>query len=302
MPPLSPAALRPPTPRRDASHGRGSYRRPSVVAPRAALALLWLATIAGCELLDITHEQTAFKQSLSPVVMPQDGIELEVYFVERPTEDPLIGESLWSEVNEINGFDPRTQSRLKEAGIRCGIAGSSPPSSIRALVSAQEFRNASQQTRIQTATLMSGRSAELETAIVNYPFRVTPTGPGGREPTQYDAARCILRVSGERVQEGWVRLEFLPEIHHGNRQVRTVPTDHAWELQESQQIDPLYEQRFEAELNLGEMVIIGATGAGRDTVGRYFFRGGEPRPTSERLVIIRVRGIQRIEPVRAETF
>jgi hypothetical protein len=235
-------------------------------------------------------------------VAPQDGIELEVYFVERPTEDPLVGQSLWSEVNEINGFDPQTQSRLKVAGIRCGIAGSTPPSSIRALVSAQEIRNASQQTRIQPVTLLSGRSAELEAAIVKHPFRLTPTGPGGREPAQYDAARCVLRVTGERVQEGWVRLEFLPEIHHGNRQVRTVPTEHAWEFQESQQVDPLYEQRFSAELNIGEMVIIGATGAGRDTVGRYFFRGGQPQPTTERLVIVRVREMQRIEPVRAETF
>jgi hypothetical protein len=281
---------------------RGTFRSPATIVLRTGLAVLSLSLIAGCDLLDVSRSQTAFKKTLEPVVAPQDGIELEVYFVERPAQDPLVGESLWSEVNEINGFDPQTQSRLKQAGIRCGIASSTPPFAIRALVSAQEIRNASQQTRVQPVMVFSGRDAELESAVVNHPFHLAPAGPGGREPTQYDAARCVLRVSGERVQEGWVRLEFLPEIHHGHRQVRTVPTDHAWELQESQQIDPLYEQKFVAELNVGEMVIIGATGAGRDTVGRYFFRGGEPQPTTERLVIVRVRGMERIEPVRAETY
>lgn len=287
---------------RGPSDGRGLRCRRGAVALRAGLAALSVALFAGCELLDLSHDQTALKTSLSPIVATQDGIELEVYFVERPSEDPIVGESLWSEVNEINGFDPQTQSRLQQAGIRCGITGSTPPSSIRALVSAQEIRNAAQRTRIQPVTLISGRDAELEAAVVTQPFRLAPTGPGGRETTQYEAARCVLRVSGERVQEGWVRLEFLPEIHHGNHQVRTVPTDHAWELKQSQQIDPLYEQRFVAELNIGEMVIIGATGAGRDTVGRYFFRGGEPQPNTERLVIVRVRGMQRIAPVRAATF
>jgi hypothetical protein len=37
-------------------------------------------------------------------------------------------------------------------------------------------------------------------------------------------------------------------------------------------------------------------------LGRYFFRGGQPQPNTERLVIVRVRGMQQIEPVRAETY
>jgi hypothetical protein len=256
---------------------------------------------AGCELINIDHTQTNLKPALTPVVGPRDGIELEVYFIERPVQDPLLGAALWSEVDQINCMDQATQARLNRAGLRCGVASAPPPFALQALVSSREFASAAQQTRIQPLTLLSGQDTELQTALLPQTFHLEYPLAGLMEQRDYATGRCVLRVTGDRVQEGWVRLEFLPEVHHGQRQVRTVASDHEWQFQDSQQIDPLYEQRFAVEANEGEMIVIGATGNEPHSVGRWFLRGGAARPTTERIVIVRVRGMRKIEPVRRET-
>lgn len=262
---------------------------------------LGLLLAVGCELMSVDHTQTALKPVLTPVVAPRDGIELEIYFIERPVQDPLVGPALWAEVDRINCIDQATQARLNRAGLRCGVASAPPPFALQALVSSREFASAAQQTRIQPLTLLAGRDTELQTALLPGPFHLQYPLAGLVEKRDYDAGRCVLRVTGDRVQEGWVRLEFLPEVHHGERQIRTVASDQEWQYQESQQVDPLYEQRFAVEANEGEMVVIGATGDDPYSVGRWFLRGGETRPTTERIVIVRVRGMRKIDPVRVET-
>ena len=135
------------------------------------------------------------------------------------------------------------------------------------------------------------------------PFQLRTIGTKGESVQGYAGARCVLKVSGERQQDGWVRLHFQPELHHGPVTNHHSPGDDDWKLQQGQAVDHLWEQRFDVEMNIGELVVIGAApDAEEDLVGSKFFRTGAPPSASECVLVIRVTDVQQIEPVRSNRW
>jgi hypothetical protein len=120
---------------------------------------------------------------------------------------------------------------------------------------------------------------------------------GEQQTVAYDNARCVFRVKVERMQDGWAKLEFVPEIHHGEMKVRFVPDEYNLTTRSSQQVDPHFSERFNVELNLGEMLVLGAEGNEPRSLGHHFFRGGQTDNQLQRLLIIRLADMQRVEPL-----
>lgn len=261
-----------------------------------------LPALCGCEILTINHAQEVNKPVLPPIVAPKDAIELEVFFVERPLGDPLFGDSLWRELDQISTVSPQSRSRLFQAGIRFGVAGSSPPDSLRALASASDARAEGPALRNQVLPLFAGQEGTLEVAVLSEPFEVIAAGPNEQRPRQYDFGRCVIRVSGEQTQEGWVRLHFQPEIHHGQEATRPVASEQDWQYQKSQSVDRFLEHHFDVELNQGEVIVLGATGDAANSLGGRFFRGLRDATPVERLLIVRVSTIKEIAPVRSNQW
>ena len=162
--------------------------------------------------------------------------------------------------------------------------------------------SAVQGTRYQEFTLLSGDSAELDAASYSEPIDFEIPSPQGNHARRYDSARCVLRVSAERDQEGWVRLQVLPEIHHGDSQVRPIALDQQWTLKKSQEVDELYEQRLDVQLNLGEILVLGAARNEPGSIGNLFFTDGKSVSGVERVVVIRVTGTKTVDPVPLETW
>ena len=273
-------------------------RAARAVAGIGVVSSLLLLT-AGCDILSIDHAQPAHQAVLPPIIAPRDAVELEVFFVERPLDDPLLGESLWRELDQISTVSPQSRARLAQAGIRFGVAGTSPPASLRALARAPNATAAGPALRQQQLPLFSGQEGTLEVAVLRAPFEVASASLHGRNVRSYNGARCVMRVSGERTQEGWVRLHFLPELHHGQEIARPVAAEHEWQYQHAASIDPFHEQRFDVELNQGEVIVIGAGGSAADTIGAQFFRGTRDATPVERLLIVRVSTIKQVAPVRS---
>src|SRR5690606_29319211 len=88
--------------------------------------------------------------------------------------------------------------------------------------------------------------------------RIVPSSDKAHpSPLQVTDARCVVRMHAERVQDGWIRLTLLPEIHHGENRVRAVATDRAYAYRASQEIEQYFDQQFALEMNRGEYVVIG---------------------------------------------
>jgi hypothetical protein len=97
-----------------------------------------------------------------------------------------------------------------------------------------------------------------------------------------------------------VKIAFLPQIQHGAERVRPVPTDERWENKNSRLIETYYDQEFSLELNTGEFVVVGLSEERPGTLGHLFFRSGDPQSRFQRVMIVRLAGMQSMKPTRSD--
>lgn len=264
----------------------------------------WCAlSVPGCGIFpEKTDVLSKSNSGLPALPVSEDAVELEVMFVERPTGDRLLGETLWKDVDTIlSSMEPQEQRDLIKNGFRIGLVGSHPPETVQQLLS---MRAKPREGEVATAHLgegelqgnrvfvRSGGETQIQLNDVPYPefgFKLFSSfGSSEEEQKHYHGARCLYRVKVLREQPGWVRLEFSPEIHHGMDQLRPIATTDRWELSSQPNIERMHPQRFSLVLNSGDMALV----TGRDdmpgTLGHRLFTGPEGQDSTQRLLIVRV--------------
>lgn len=253
----------------------------------------------GCKLLKLAEPAGEDAFELPPIVAPRESVQLDVLFIDRPQNDPLLTGPLWREVDQIAGRSAEERRQLRQHGWRVGHASSHPPRALEELLAlSSEKPQVSDPTR-----RLVGRRIALVTGS-DFPIDVTDTLPELRLRTSpgenfrsYTNAKCVLRTRLEREQDGWVRLHFLPEIHHGSAWLRPVATSLDWTSRRQQEIEPLYDQQFSLSLNLGEMAVITAETLAEDSAGAAFFRSLDETGRLQRLLVVRVADMRRMTPV-----
>ena len=91
----------------------------------------------GCSLFptgDAVSKAESRRLSLPPIRAAQNAIQLEVLFVERPADDPLLGPMLWREIDQIGAIPAETRELLQQNGFRVGHVGSSLPPTVQTLL------------------------------------------------------------------------------------------------------------------------------------------------------------------------
>lgn len=263
--------------------------------------------VSGCALLerrsssssDLEEKASALLKTPSPTA---DAIQLDVLFVERPVGDPTLGSGLWSRLDQVSTLPASTLASLERNGFRFGVAPSDPPQTLQAALGmtgemvprdeSQAYGPSGSRT-----TRRSGEELSVD-AWYGYPqCEIALNRTEGPVRQSYEDARCVFRIKVERVQDGWARLEFTPEIHHGEMRLRRVADQQNWTTRPSQLVDPQFDQRFTVELNLGEMVVLGAGDADPTSLGHHFFRGGTTDSHTQRLLIIRLADMRRVDAV-----
>ena len=78
----------------------------------AAIALLsaCAAALCGCTLLRPMADMFAFRPAfcrlgnlLPPLRPARDALQIDVVFIERPLGDPLLGKTLWNDIDQVAG-------------------------------------------------------------------------------------------------------------------------------------------------------------------------------------------------------
>ena len=280
-------------------------RAQSVVAHLTLLAILLL--VSGCSIFKRSHDNNEDAIGRLPAIAShRDTIQLEVVFIERPIHDPLIGRVLWQEVDQVGALSPETRAALKQHGLKVGHISSSPPRALQTLLGlTSEFgespiSGSNAQLIGRRVVLQSGTEIEIQAS----PLYTTCSFPvpeieGDDSTREFRNARCVLRMFAQREQDGWANLSFLPEIHHGGLHSRPAATPLGWQLRTTQEIEKLYDLKFALNLSLGEMVVITADSES-DSVGHRFFLGPDHEAKLQRLLIVRLADMRKIEPVYAE--
>ncbi len=252
-----------------------------------------LVTIAGCALWDggggfvssalgrlaIDDQSSRIERAnkLPAAPVPPNGIHLDVTFVERPAGDPLLGSALWSEIGQVGAVGSENKESLSRYGFRVGHASSKPPRALERLLGMKsEFSDeldAVNRKSLMTRRMIlpEGSDREVQTSEFYPDCTLELPLPAGVSTRNYENARCVLRVTPRKLQENWIRVDFLPEIHYGENKWRAVMIDNAWQGRTSQEVERLYPLQFSVDLNLGEMAVITGDRADPASVGQHFF-------------------------------
>ncbi len=258
-------------------------------------ALLWGCSLLlpGCQGLlsrnDPKPEIDIAGQLLKPIPQMKNGIRLDVFRVDRHVGDPRIGESMWKAVSQGGSLDPATIRRLNEHGFRFGTVPANPPVSLQSLILATNSGSA-ERTLHESMAFPTGGQAILDVMPLPEGMDILIPGPEGSRPLRLHAAKAVLNIRADKIEEGWARLEVVPEIHHGEVTNRPVAGESEWLLRNSQAVEPLYQFKFHVELNRGEMAVVGLHDQAKSPVGRWFFRN-QLEAALERVMMIRMADV-----------
>jgi hypothetical protein len=227
----------------------------------------------------------------------QDAVAIQIYFVERPAGDLLVGDSLWNELDQIANVPAETRDRLHRNGLRFGLSGSSPPYALRAVTEASRDQTPGRQTLSQRYEMPSGVTHQFPCGSLPESVTLLIDDPAGTREKAYSSAQGVFRCRVERTQGGWARVEILPEIHHGLERMRPLPGEQQWDWGGGQEVDPLHGQRFSVDLNEGEYLVLGATGADSHTIGANLLRGEHDETPIEKLIVLRLEALKTVSAV-----
>ncbi|MEM9702256.1 MAG: hypothetical protein AAF907_07420 [Planctomycetota bacterium] len=244
-----------------------------------------------------------------------DQIALEVLLVERPADDPLLGQALWDSVGEVGAVDPERAERLRAAGFRVGVASADPPEAVRALLERREtigdplpgarlgngiYADGMQ---IQRIPLRAGGDTSLPTTPLPGDLTVLTPGAGGKadRTESFDQAKGAMHIRCRAPQKGWVTFELTPEIHFGPTSLRPVPGVTGLETKQGQRIRSWPDKQFEVTLTIGDSVILGLRNdAAPDSLAAAMLAAEQDGHATDRVLVVRLADVQQIEGRRVE--
>lgn len=270
------------------------------------LVLTALIGQSGCrgfiDQTDYEIDKQVEKFALSNQI-PLDAFMLEILVVERPADDPLLGETLWKQIDEVGSIDFESRTRLKDLGLAVGLVGSCPPLELQRLLGIEtrltDRAGTSRETLISgnRLVLRDGEETHIQTSD---PFKALAIPPQSEleDPQDFYNAQGMIRVRCERLQDGWLRLHILPEIHHGGERARPVANEQEWTIDNSKEIYPVHRGRVTLDLALNEIAVM-TTDRNPDSLslGPVFFQARKKGRPVQRMVVIRLAKMERLKPL-----
>ncbi len=235
---------------------------------------------------------------------------LEASIVVRPANDAGIRKDVWTELDESGLMAPDRRQRLNQHGFRVAVSSGNAPWDLQVL--AREAYAATQSTEGQASlstnlsdqlgpmgpsfsVMQNGKSlievqSQLDTSML--PVKELPELAAVRD--QCDL-RCVFEVSVKELSDDIVLLSVLPQIHHGANTTRFSVSGSIEQLPVRQNIVPLYDQQFTVRLHTGDIVVIGQQRSDAWNSGRLFFEPVTGSAATERLLMIRLAGIDQMK-------
>lgn len=277
----------------------------------ACWALAGALLAAGCAPLEL-------EASRSPLMAPElgpDGVVLDVLSVRVPVDHPLLGDPLWSQVDEQH-LPAALRGRLAENGIRAGVLGSRWPPELEALLGVDEQPAAPPSEAAPTASLQqepivrrrqlrirSGQRSEVITsgeAIRHERLPVFVRDAEGRVSGRtYSKAMALWATTAEAQADGVVRLRMVPEVEHGEPRRRFAAQDGVMRVDFGPPHEVFDQLAVEAALAPGEALLVSADPARPGTAGQRFFVEEASGARYQKLLLVRLAHTERDDRFQA---
>jgi len=242
---------------------------------------------------------------------------LEASIVTRPANDELIRRDVWLELDESGLMPPDRRQRLNRSGFRVAVAGGTAPWPLQSL--AREALAALRSTEGQASpdshmndqfsamgpafsVMQNSRSlievqSQLDSSLL--PLKELPELAILRDQS---GLRCVMEVSVKELTNEMVLLSVLPQIHIGANTTRLSISGSMEQLPVRQNIVPLYDQQFTVRLHTGDIVVIGQQRSETWNSGRLFFEPLSGSAATERLLMIRLAGVDQMKGQSDSSF
>lgn len=246
-----------------------------------------------------------------------NSARLEASIVTRPANDERIRQHVWLELDESGLMAPDRRQRLNQNGFRIAVASGTAPWALQSL--AREALAALRSTEGQASpdlqmndhfsamgptfsVMQNSKSlievqSQLDSSIL--PLKELPELALLRDRS---GLKCVMEVSVKELTDDMVLLSVLPQIHIGANTTRLSISGSMEQLPVRQNIVPLYDQQFTVRLHTGDIVVIGQQRSESWNAGRLFFEPLSGSAATERLLMIRLAGVNQMKGQSDSSF
>jgi hypothetical protein len=233
--------------------------------------------------------------------MSSDSVAMEIAFVRVPADETQRLQQLWTEIDE-QLLPPTQRSHLNENGFRCGLVGVQLPIELRNLLESEQQTSALERSTPGDLDVLhqNGRiqcRAGKRTEIPTCPARdemVILHKDGDRQKvggTRLSDALCVFGACCFPQGNGAVRVELIPEIHHGTPRRQWVAGEGTFHLVTAREREVYSDLRFEATLMPGQTLVLSCTP--EFGLGHNFFLDATRGDPQQKLLLIRLSQTQR---------
>jgi hypothetical protein len=257
---------------------------------RAWALLLGLLSVlpSGCFTGEKVHK-TAWLDRMPFVQKGPQGADLVVMYVallEVPLGDRYVNRELWDQVDE-QVIALERKPILEENGWRVAQMGGIIPSRLQAMLTSD--RTCSNPRRL---LLHAGDTTTFQLGPELPACRFELHQAGRATAVELEKAQCAVVVKPTLTRDGRTKLQFTPQVQHGNvsmlpRATKKPSGDYEWELHEERPTETYGNLGWEVVLAPNEYVLVGARYDRLGTLGQQCFFSRDPQAPVQRLLAIK---------------
>jgi hypothetical protein len=271
------------------------------VGARGALLLIGLA-LAGCSPV----KPPVGKSLLTPATMSPDSAVLEVFFIRCPMGDVNVNTTLWEQVDE-QSIPSETRLQLARNGLRAGVVGAQVPLGISRLlelattpttlpgpntrIEASQMQDEPQVIR-RHLQLRPGTRQEIIASEVYDELAVLVSEEGHLSGQTYSQAQGMLALKTCNLRDGQVKIDLVPELHHGQPRQRWVASQGVYRLDAGREKRAFPRMAISVPLVRGQMLAMTCLPSRSGSLGYHFFSDKRAGRTDQKLLLIRLTQAQ----------
>ena len=256
----------------------------------AMMLALATASLTGCFTATPDRAITHFEAQAPFICQPgEDGVQLDVYLVERPAADGCINRDVWELADEQALQDRK--GPLNDNGFRACVLGVTPPDGLQSLLRSE--RSCANPRRLR---LHAGKAAQIVLGPVAPQLHCLLRQDGRTGDVDLEHAQCLLLVTPHVAADGRLVLQFTPAIRHGEAVAMPRPVQDPsgvmhWDVQTEQPLETYRGLGWELTVASNSYMAVGTLLDREDTLGQAAFLTSDGAKT-QRLLVLRAGRLQ----------
>ena len=275
-----------------------------MISPRCTTNILVIVAIAigatGCRSIVTPQwslEDEVTKTALSAPQLARDAVILEVAFIRVAANANSSNSKFWPDIDETHlAADDR--KRLAQNGIRCGLIAGSLPDSLTELINGDANTvdlealtgslNLNLENRNQRLQFRAGQAGQIVMSkSVKENITVITSDSQYAVAERFSQAQCQFQIKTYPQGDGRVRIELIPQIHHGDPRAEFTGQDGAWLLKTQRAVKQYDAVPITALISPGESLLLSADSHNKG-LGRQFFVINDDDEKTNHLLLMRL--------------